>query len=179
MNYFLIALTLLMVSVSSFAMQLTCITAYPTTSVVSEIEGDEFVVHVYHHNGVRYMPLQTGIVTPNDLPNLAAKAELFELMGNHYALRWDLSDCKRVNEDIMSCTRGKETEINGVKLRPWGIFTKTISSHFDVYSYEQIEVFFMMYVEDKPAHFSMQYLKEECTQTEGKRAKLLKTILSK
>jgi hypothetical protein len=66
-----------------------------------------------------------------------------------------------------------------VKLKPWGIFTKTIKSHFDVYSYEQIEVFFMMYVEDKPAHFSMQYLKEECTQKAGKRAKLLKTILSK
>lgn len=179
MKYLSIALTLFMVSVSSFAMQLSCITEFPTTSVVSEIEGDEFVVHVFHHNGVRYMPLYTGIITPNDLPNMAAKAEMFASIGDHYVLRWDLSKCKRVNQDIMSCTGGKDTEINGVIVRPWGIFTKTINSNFDVYSSEQIEVSFMMDIEDKAANFSMQYMKEECNQIEGKRAKLLKTILTK
>ncbi len=158
------ALLLLFVSASTQAMSLACVTEWPTTSVYASTVGDELVVKVFHHNGEGYLPLYTGIITPNDLPKMQLKADLLMKLGRLYEFRYDLKNCTRVNEDIMSCIHGKETELNGIKYQPFSMYTKRISHEYDRGSYEQIEVAFLLVFNGESQHFSMQYMKDECFQ---------------
>ncbi len=164
MKFTLAVLALLFVSTSTHAMSVACVTEWPTTSVYGQQVGDELVVKVFHHNGEGYLPLYTGIITPNDLPKMQRKAELFTKLGRLYEFRYDLKNCKRVNEDLMSCIHGKETEINGIKFQPFSMYTKRISHEYDLGSYEQIEVSFLLDFDGESQHFSMQYMKNECYQ---------------
>ena len=159
--------TALLVMISSFsaqAMSVACVTEWPTTSVYGQTEGDELVVKVFHHNGEGYLPLYTGIITPNDLPKMQRKAELFTKLGSLYEFRYDLKNCKRINEDIMFCNGGKETEINGIRFRPFAMYTKRILNEYDLGSYEQIEVAFLLNFNGETEHISMQYMSNECHQ---------------
>lgn len=155
------------------ALTLNCVTEIPTTSVVSEVENDEFVVHVIHHFGYEYMPIQTGIVTPHDLPALADKAEQFSKLGNHYVFRWKLEKCRQFDKDIMSCGGGEPTEINGAKISPWSVYTIRRHSEFDIAEYDQIDVAFNLSIDGVDRHFSMQYMANECMQDERARKLLV------
>lgn len=166
---------LLTFPLSAFALRLTCVTEYPTTSVVGEEEGDMFTVHVFHHNGMKYMPISTGMNTPNDIPYLQEKAESFAKIGDHYVFQWKLEKCKRVDQELMYCSGGEETEIEGVKVRPWSLWTKRIKSEFDLGSFSQIEVSFNLAIESKDWHFSMIYQDTECSQ-EKRGLDLFKTL---
>jgi hypothetical protein len=172
-----LALFALMLTSSSFAMSLACVTEFPTTTVYGEEKGDEFVVTVYHHNGTGYMPLHSGIITPNDLPQMAEKAEDFARLGELYEFRYDLKDCFRIDEDIMSCNNGKTTEINGVKVRPFSLFTKRVVTEFDLAKFEETEVSFLMDVENKTRFLSMKYMKNECYQS--KKAQTIMSVIGK
>jgi hypothetical protein len=175
MKKILTALTALLVSASASALTVACVTEWPTTSVYGFTEGDEFVVKVFHHNGEKYLPLYTGIITPNDLPQLQRKAELFTKLGRLYEFRYDLKDCTRVSDDIVSCIRGKETEINGIRFRPFAMYTKRINTEYDLGSYEQIEVAFLLDFNGESQFFSMQYMKNECLQ-EKKAEKIFEVL---
>ncbi|MFP5386196.1 MAG: hypothetical protein ACLGHN_08965 [Bacteriovoracia bacterium] len=173
------ALIALGLSLSVSAMEVICVTEFPTTSVVGDVEGDEFVVNIIHHNGMKYMPIYTGMTTPNDLATLAEKANDFAKLGDHYIFRWPLANCKREDSDIMGCSGGaSEFEVNGTKVKPWGMYTKRIHTESDIFSYEQVEVSFLLEIDGKNHSFSMQYAKGECAQTLESR-KAVEKFLSK
>lgn len=178
MKTFLASLTALLISSSSYAYTLACVTEFPTTSIYGEEVGDEFVVTVFHHNGTGYMPLHSGVITPNDLPQMAEKAQDFARLGELYEFRYDIENCQRIDGDIMACTKGKTTDINGVKVRPWSMSTSRITTEFDLATFEQIGVTFLMDIESKTRSLSMQYMRNECYQ--GDKAKeLIKKHLKK
>lgn len=172
MKFISTALIALGVSLSVSAMEVICVTEFPTTSVYGETQEDEFVVHVIHHNGMRFMPIYTGMVTPHDLATLAKKAEEFSKLGDHYIFRWPASSCKREDTDLMGCSGGAtEVEMNGTKVKPWGMFTKRIHTEADIFAYDQVEVSFHLEIDGNNHSFSMQYAKGECAQTlEAKKA---------
>jgi hypothetical protein len=171
----LLVLATTLISFASYGMELSCVTEFPTTSVVGEMDKKEFVVHVIHHNGMKYMPIQTGMITPSDLAALAQKTEEFAKLGDYYIFRWDGSKCKTIDRDIMNCSDGKETVINGTKVNPWSISTKRIHSEFDGAQFDQIEVSFGIEISGKMQYFSVQYSKDECAQA-AKAQKILGDI---
>jgi hypothetical protein len=164
MKSLITTLAALLISTSTFAMELSCVTEFPTTSVYGEEQGDEFVVMVYHHNGTGYLPLHNGIITPNDLPVMQERAQIFESLGQLYEFRYPLSECQRIDKDIMTCSKGKETVINGVKVRPWSLYTMRIDSEMDIAKFEETQVSFLMDIEGKTQHMSMKYMRNECFQ---------------
>lgn len=168
-------LAILLMTTSAFATKLSCVTEFPTTSVYGEEQGDEFVVMVYHHNGTGYLPLHNGIITPNDLPVMQERAQVFESLGQLYEFRYPLSSCQRTDKDIMNCTHGKETVVNGVKVRPWSLYTMRINSEMDIANFEETQVSFLMDIEGKSYHMSMKYMRNECYQ-EAKAKKLFSVL---
>ena len=107
MKQFLLFFCLLL-SMSTFAIELTCVHSIPTTSVTGAMEGEDFVVHIINHWGVRYMPLTTTPVSADDVERVIMKAKVFEKLGDHYIFRWKLKDWTRTDEFLISCSNGKE-----------------------------------------------------------------------
>lgn len=152
-------------SFSAFAtdgMFMTCITEFPTTTIMMETENNEVSVRVIHHNGFKYMPLHSGIITPADLDTMRLKAEQFAKLGNFYEFKWDLSDCSRQDNEIFSCMKGKPTTINGTAVAPFSVYSKRITSESDAGTFENIEISFLIDIEKSSQHFSMKYDRNEC-----------------
>ena len=139
-----------------------CMTEFPTTSIIAEKAGDEMVVRVIHHNGFKYMPLHSGIITPNDLPTMAKKAKDFEKLGNLYEFRWDMSKCERTDNEIFSCHGGKDTVIEGTPVNPFSIYTQRITSESDAGTFTKIHVGFLISIDKSSQSFSMGYENYEC-----------------
>lgn len=177
MKTFLTTISALLISTSSFAVNLACVTEFPTTSIYGEVEGDDFVVKVYHHNGTGYMPLHIGVITPNDLPEMQRRAEDFERLGELYEFRYPVENCQRIDQDILSCNGGKETEINGVKVRPFSLYTMRISSEMDLAKFDETQVSILMEIEGQTRHFASKYMANECYQS--KRAEKIFSVLGK
>lgn len=174
----LITAVALLLSTPTFAMKLSCVTEFPTTSVYGVEEGDEFVVQIYHHNGTGYMPLHMGVITPNDLPVLAERAEDFHRLGDYYEFRYPLEKCQRVSDVIMSCTHGKDAVVNGVKVRPWSIHTIKLTGEMASASWNEVQVSFLMDIDGKSRNLSYKYADFECYQ-EKKAEKIFSVIGNK
>ena len=161
-----IVLFLLLISVSAHAeiapFRLICMTEFPTTSIAVQTEGDEVIARVIHHNGMKYMPLHSGIMTPNDLTHFADKAKVFAKLGDHYEFRWGRSKCERQDQDLFSCELGKDTEINGTKVNPFSIYSRRLTTESQIGKYEKLELSFIITIEDSTQNFSMSYYKNEC-----------------
>ena len=145
---------------SSFRM--VCVTEFPTTSIVAEKVADEMVVQVFHHNGMKFMPLHSGIITPNDLPVMEQKAKEFAKIGDHYEFRWDVSKCERMDNEIFSCHGGKDTVINGTIVNPFSLYTQRVTSVSDAGTFEKLNVGFLISIDKNSQNFSMGYEKYEC-----------------
>lgn len=139
-----------------------CVTDFPTTSVAAQTNNDEVVVRVIHHNGFKYMPLYTGIITPNGIQALSEKADLFEKLGDQYEFRWDLKDCVIKNKEIYHCDFGKPAVINGISVKPFSMWTKKVREESTAGVFEQMEVNFTLTIDKSSQHFSMSYQKHEC-----------------
>ena len=160
-----ISFTLALFSVSAFASKdyfMTCVTEFPTTSIVVETIDKEVVARIFHHNGFKYMPLHSGIITPADLETMRLKAQEFAKIGDEYEFRWNIADCKRQDNEIFSCIMGKPTTINGVEVKPFSIYTRRITSESDAGVFENMEVSFLIDIEKSAQSFSMQYERNEC-----------------
>jgi hypothetical protein len=175
MKSFITFASALLLSASAMAMKVSCVTEIPTTTVYGLEEGDEFVVWVYHHNGVGYMPLHMGVVTPNDLPMLAEKAADFERLGERYEFRYPIEKCSRFDKDIMSCQFGKETKINGVKVKPWSFTTMRVNTEMDITNFQETHVSFLMQIDGKERSMSYSYAENECYQ-EAKAKKIFSVL---
>lgn len=160
----------------SFGMSLTCVTSIPTTSVTAAVEGEDLIVHVIHHFGMKYMPLTTTLISLSEIEGVIQKAKTFEKLGDHYIFRWPLKNCTQTDEDLFSCSNGEETEINGVRVKPWGVYTKRIHTEIDIAELNEIEVNFNLSVNGNLEHIASKYLKSECQQSE-KNLEALKNYL--
>jgi hypothetical protein len=166
MKSFLTLFSALIFSTTALAMKVSCVTEFPTTSVYGSQEGDDFVVRIYHHNGVGFMPLHMGVITPNDLPSIAEKAADFERLGDYYEFRYPLEKCSRFDQDILSCTFGKETKINGISVKPWSFTTMRVSTEMGITSFQETHLMILMEIDGKGRDLSYKYANHECYQEE-------------
>jgi hypothetical protein len=161
----IIPLLLLCTAISSFGMEVNCVHSIPITSVTGRLEGGVFVVHLVNHWGVKYMPLSTTPVSADDLEGLKKKAKVFNKLGDHFIFRWKIDNCSKTDEDLFSCSNGEETLINGVKVKPWGVYTKRIRSEIDIAELDELEVNFNLSIEGELQHLAIKYLRAECQQS--------------
>lgn len=142
--------------------RMLCVTEFPTTSIIAEKVGTELVVQVIHHHGMKFMPLHSGIITPNDLSTLAKKADDFGKIGDRYEFRWDMKKCERTDNELFSCHGGKDTVIEGTPVNPFSIYTQRVTSESDAGKFEKLHVGFLISIDKESHSFSMGYEKYEC-----------------
>lgn len=146
----------------SAPINMACVTEFPTTSFIAETEGEDLVVKVIHHNGVGYMPLHGGVITPNDLAVLSTKAENLKRLGDFYTLRWKSNKCTLIGT-FLSCYGGEDIQINDAKVSPWALYTSAQRSESNLGVFENMEVGLMLDIDGKTESFSMKYEKSECS----------------
>lgn len=78
----------------STATLMSCMTNPPTTSYQMLAVEDGFELHVFHHNGTKYMPIHSGTITPNDFELLKKRADYLQQMGSSAKIFFKTSECK-------------------------------------------------------------------------------------
>jgi hypothetical protein len=82
-----------------------CQTDFPTTTHWFHYDQniDRFLLHVIHHNGVKWMPVHRGTITVNDLQTIEDRAvELFNL-GAMYTVQFHPERCKLIDSGELAC----------------------------------------------------------------------------
>lgn len=151
-------------SAASPAFQFSCVTSYPTTSFVLKTEGTEAVLKIIHHNGVKYMPIHEGIITPSDLNYLKQKSEVLTKMGDQTEFRFPLDRCKKYGEGIMSCSGGERKTVGGVEMEALSINTAKIQHQTYDYNFTMYQVTLAVKITDfNPVQdVTMKYDHSEC-----------------
>jgi hypothetical protein len=108
---------------SAGSINMSCVTSWPTTTHVVRTESDLVNVTVIHHNGTKYMPIHEGIVVPNDIAIIERKARVLSKLGTRMSFQWPTAHCSRTSAFLFKCSGGGPTEVNGVTLTPFAIFT--------------------------------------------------------
>lgn len=147
------------------SIQMSCVTAFPTTSYLVESQGEELVVRVIHHNGSKYAPAISGIFTPSDLPILAKRAALVEKMADDMTFRWPLKNCKKHEGMRFECygtddvQEGKEK----AKIAPFALYTSKLSHDGPGGKFETVDVTMSFDVNgERDASIEMRYYDGEC-----------------
>jgi hypothetical protein len=143
--------------------KLTCVTTdYPTTSFVVETVGAEVHARVIHHNGMKFMPIWSAIVVPNDLPMISTRASELAKLGETYTVRFAKSACKKTGEKMFDCFGGLQTDHQGIKLRPDALHTERVTYDNIAGVYQRHWMHLTVSFDGKSHPISMQYQPEDC-----------------
>jgi hypothetical protein len=126
---FLVAIGLLIFSplASAASVNVACSTApVLTTSIAISTQGTVSTISVMHHHGTQFMPISSGILTPNDLPALAEKANVLASLGSSYSLTVDASKCVRDAANLIDCYGPLDQNIGGHKITWYYLFSSEI-----------------------------------------------------
>lgn len=141
-----------------------CVGRLPTTSFFLREEGEDMVLRVLHHNGVGYMPIHEGVVVPNDLGFLAAKAKLLTRIGSDTEFRFPKKKCKTYGSGLISCGGGERRNIDGMDVEALHLVTSVNTRQvFDMkFSYASVNLALNIAGEPPVKEISMNYETEEC-----------------
>lgn len=141
-----------------------CMTGFPTTTFKAETQGDQVVVEVVHHNGVKYMPVHRGIVVPGDFAYLEAKAKMLTKMGPKTVFRFPRERCKVYGKGQLSCP-GSDTQVfDGTKMTASDLSMSTGTDRTMGFSFDRFTVTLTLQIEGfvPVQEISMDYSDGEC-----------------
>lgn len=101
---------------ADFRTRFSCATDHPTTSYTFIENKDSFELQVVHHNGVQFMPIHQGLITPYDLTLLKEKATLFQKMGSRYVVFFKKEDCTNINNE-WSCSKKEPLTVGSLDIK--------------------------------------------------------------
>lgn len=168
----ILALSVVMSAVTSLsagaveAKQL-CMTEFPTTSMmVVPSENENLNVKIFHHNGVDYLPLHMGIITPNDLAIMAKRADILKSLGEDLDLFMSAKNCQFVDYLNFSCfgyTNETTPKVNGKTVKLWSLYSyrQTDVSFAGTFDYVVMSANFD--VDGESLSIGMKYQLNECT----------------
>lgn len=171
----LTALLSLIVSAGASAapMNMACVTEHPTTSFVGVTENDTITFHLIHHNGVKYMPVWSNVLTPNDLPVIQEAANVLSELGNHLTFTMPEKSCE-VDGFMINCFGTQPAQvINGHKVSLWSVYTKFDTETSFAGEYNYIWSSMGLDIDGKTYWVPMKYSNYECFEDWS--AKALKT----
>ena len=77
------------------SLNMKCVTEFPTTSYLAKTEGEIVTVEMIHHNGTRFMPVYSGNVTPDDIPEITKRSELLQKLGERVEVTFKKENCNK------------------------------------------------------------------------------------
>ncbi len=97
---------------------LICITGdFPTTSFFLDETQDNIELRVINHNGAKYAPVYSGIVTPSDIDHIKKSGEFFDKIGDFFTIKFAKKDCRIEEDKFYTCVLSAESEISGTKIK--------------------------------------------------------------
>lgn len=144
-----------------------CMTEFPTTSMmVLPSENENLNVKIFHHNGVDYLPLHMGIITPNDLAIMAKRADILKSLGEDLDLFMSAKNCQFVDYLNFSCfgyTNETTPKVNGKTVKLWSLYSyrQTDVSFAGTFDYVVMSASFD--VDGESLSIAMKYQLNECT----------------
>lgn len=165
---FLVLATSALLSTSLFAeTRQLCMTEFPTTSMmVVPSDNGNLNLRIFHHNGVNYLPLHMGIITPNDLTIMAKRATVLKDLGDDLDLFMSAKNCQFVDYLNFSCfgySNEKAPRVNGRTVKLWSLYSyrQTDVSFAGVFDYVVMSANFD--VDGESLSIAMKYQVNECT----------------
>lgn len=168
---------LALLSTTAFAAEpinLLCVTEIPTTSFVAETKGDVLTIRLIHHNGVKFMPIHNGLITPYDLGTLSDRADVIADLGEDLNFEIPLDKCEAQDNYLFNCFKSMPSKkINGHDVSIWSVYTsRTVDQSF-AGEFKYIQTSIAIDVDGKSYHLPMKYGENECYPNFEK-SKLLK-----
>lgn len=145
------------------SLNLLCITEIPTTSFAFHEDGDNLRVEVLHHNGVQYMPIFEGVLTPNDLKQQSDNAQVLMSLGDHIEFLWPKSKCSKQARFLQNCFGTlPELKIAGHSVKAWSVYSAKETSQSYMGTFEQTSVTLALEVDGKNYYIPMRYFPGDC-----------------
>lgn len=144
---------------------LGCMTEIPTTTFIAQTEKDILKIELIHHNGVKFMPIYNGVITPNDLGTLQDRASLLAYLGDHVKFEMPLSKCQKINDYLFNCFGSMPaTEVNGHQVSIWSVYTafNNEKSFAGEYNYYQTSI--SLDIDGESINIPMKYAESECSK---------------
>lgn len=139
-----------------------CYTEPLTTSFVAEDLGEEYQLTVLHHNGVKYMPIHSGIITPSDLTYLKAQGEVLTKLGDRFTLKFKKENCKNYGEWRFSCFTRETTKIGSLEVQSAHLSTSTNLQQIFDYEFREVEVHLSLRIEGRSHSIPMKFSDTQC-----------------
>jgi hypothetical protein len=103
-------------SAASFHVRWVCATE-PLTTSTSLIENpSDFELQLQHHNGLDFMPVHEGLITPRDLPEIARQGRVLEKLGARFVILFNKENCSR-NETGWTCSKQGPVQVGDLKVK--------------------------------------------------------------
>lgn len=139
-----------------------CFTEPLSTSFVADDVGENLNLTVFHHNGVQYMPIHSGIITPSDLGYLKSQGEVLTKLGSDFTVSFNKKNCKSYGEWKNSCFTNEKFEVGGLTVDSAHLTTSTSTHEIFDYVFEEIEIHLSLRIEGKSHSIPMKYAKSQC-----------------
>ncbi len=150
---------------AKFAPKILCMTEIPTTSIMAIPNLDETLsIKVFHHNGVNFLPLHFGVITPNDLTLLQQHADLLKSLGEYFEVGVKTDRCLLLDPLNFYCPGSLgDKNISGAIVNVWSVSSgEMLERNF---AGEFVSTLFQlnMTINGKSLFMTMKYEKSLCT----------------
>lgn len=158
---------------------LGCVTETPTTTFIAETKNGIVQFDLIHHFGVKYMPIHSGVITPNDLGTLSDRASLLADLGDHLTFTMPAENCQ-LDGNLFNCFGSRPSVvINGHQVSLWAAYNTTYSeTSLSSGTFNYVTTNLAIEVDGQSLFLPMRYFENECYQQFSKN-KTLKNILRK
>lgn len=96
---------------------LKCINGgFPTTSFLLTQQQQQNELLVINHNGAKYAPVYSGIVTPSDVDFIKRSEAFFAKIGDRFAIPYKTENCRLDEKKYLTCSLKQVVEISGLKI---------------------------------------------------------------
>jgi hypothetical protein len=141
---------------------MACMTEYPTTTFVARTIGNNITFDLIHHNGVKWMPIWSNVVVPNDLPVLNDTGLTLGELGSRLEFTMPESSCQADGQLINCFAIQAPIEINGHKVSLWAVHSKAVNEKSFAGEYNYIYTSMALDIDGKSYYVPAKYTDTEC-----------------
>ena len=148
---------------SSESLSPTFICSSPTTEfALGSIDQDTLLLQLTHIYGVQFTPIHKGTVVSYQINELKKQYENLKKLGAVLDTRWNKRFCKKIPQTALSCDRGEEITINGLKVKPVSISVTKITEEHAMGVFQKFNVNLSMLINGQLHNFTSDYELKKC-----------------
>ena len=145
------------------SLDLLCMTEFPTTSFIGETVNNRFNVRFVNSNGVKHMPIHSGLVTIEDIKLLEKRANVLKNLDDVSEFNFDVKSCTVYQDQTFRCANGSTFKTNnGTQFEAYSIRSSLVKIYFSDFQYDQVQVTASFIVNGETYDVPMNYGSLEC-----------------